>query len=792
MRVKRIMATFALGFVCSYSVADDAAVVTWLEQDGSLLEIVSQDASGTHLRIDPRGENVWSGTVRSEELDLVLSRTSAFVIDVPEFPARSCLSLDWLGADGTHVPLVQMRSGGRHTVPFCLGQKRTPAGGEFGEGLPGSLRGHLRLGLCGPMDRVSECRLSSVRFEAALEVRRPYPLGFSDLDGDGDPDLLRMRRQQYDIICVDDDDDMTRQDAAGDKDSDLVVVDTNMDGVYDGPGDFVYDPVDVDGDGDADYEFSCTQWLGHSAGLRYADYDDDNRMAWLDFENFVYPEEQSYSEIGSYRFDYAGNGFFLKKPLYSAGSELTNPEIFWENPIAWYDPDDDGFTEIVIRSPDTGDPDGRLDAFELAFDADNDTTVHNQSDLDWQLTFQMRGAEGGPDYAQIGRFHYPGIRGLEAVNDVLFKRSPWFRTTEYWVHFPFFGAIELGTNHPAWRSCFLVVDEDDEDNRWEEMFSPHESGDRAAFYDDKIGDRWETDNDFSGKGQLYRAAFDGRLHLYGAEKGEWTVDYHGLYHGALDRVIGTGFVDPPMPPARKGPDGKPISIWRLKKSDIILKFPRVRYSDTDGNGFIDRIEYDDDGEADSIERTVSLLDFASADNPHPDVSPLWDLRPRAGEAGAVRPEEWDGKRIRFRSDVYDRVRADTDGWAERNWKDALSLFRAARNAGLTVSENDPECDLAPDATFDQRARAATYLVRPGYAGLLHAETTAEKIRNAYWLKEKVFADILRGTPDGQRRRRYAALYYTGRIDELAALCGRPDATDAAATGGPEDAQFEGR
>ena len=40
---------------------------------------------------------------------------------------------------------------------------------------------------------------------------------------------------------------------------------------------------------------------------------------------------------------------------------------------------------------------------------------------------------------------------------------------------------------------------------------------------DAVGDRSEWDLDNSGKGNLYISPLDGKIHLFGAEKGYWRV-----------------------------------------------------------------------------------------------------------------------------------------------------------------------------------------------------------------------------------------------------------------------------
>ena len=55
-------------------------------------------------------------------------------------------------------------------------------------------------------------------------------------------------------------------------------------------------------------------------------------------------------------------------------------------------------------------------------------------------------------------------------------------------------------------------------------------------------------------------------------------------------------------------------------------------------------------------------------------------------------------------------------------------------------------------------------VPKGYSRLLVGKSRREKYHNGYWLKEKVFADILKySSLDKATLEKY---FYTGRIDEL--------------------------
>ena len=130
----------------------------------------------------------------------------------------------------------------------------------------------------------------------------------------------------------------------------------------------------------------------------------------------------------------------------------------------------------------------------------------------------------------------------------------------------------------------------------------------------------------------------------------------------------------------------------------------VKYTDSDGNGFLDTIEYDYDGDR-TVDLKVSLLDYKRAGQPAPDVAPLIDAR----AAG------WKGLH-----EAYTKV-------ASQSWLEALAVYRAAWKRGLTTLE------------MDRLAQAAS---------------VAERHANAYWIKEQAFREIRSRLKEaGPRRRR---------------------------------------
>ena len=553
----------------------------------------------------------------------------------------------------------------------------------------------------------------------------PVPPGFTDLDGDGDPDVLRTVLRGFDCLIIDDDDDMTTADTDRDLDSDAILVDKDRDGLYDGNGDFYYKAADLDRDGDPDIEY----YNANEIVKTFLDLDDDNVLTGsLDWTGFNYGNEMAHTGSTNYAQDVHGNGYFHN-------TRIGYPDLryAWETPIAWYDLTDNGYTDLVMRVTEIGEWTARAEEFELAYDIDADSAAGSECDLDFQLTCLAPSPDVGPDFSDW-QMDFASLRGLPEA-DLLFTRNLRLRTETRRIVFPYLSGYERGLRYPDWQSCFLIWDEDDEDPRWEEMFGLNEGTWNG--YADHLGDRVEEDLDYSGGGRLYRAAFDGRWHLYGADRGEWLVDYYGLYHGCVDRVAPE---DLPLPPRD-------------------LAFCRVRYEDTNGNGFIDRVRYDDDGDPATWEREVNLLEFG------PDECPLISLAPD-GPLPRTREDVWDGRALKAANPAYERLHRQYLRETEEDWRRALALFEAAKRLGLTASEAASECTVPPDLPIPERWKVREYLVGPGYGGLLQAETPAARYDHAYWLREKVFADLLRNLPEAARNdcRR---LYYTGRVEELA-------------------------
>ncbi len=451
-------------------------------------------------------------------------------------------------------------------------------------------------------------------------------LEWIDLDNDGDPDVLQGKLSNgMSFIWIDDDDDMQWGDLEGDTDNDCLCIDIDGDGLYGGPNDLCIDWTDTDGDGIAE-----VQLVVQNGGLKPRHYFD----WWADFmyiidwgekdgiKNFINWNDlilRAWEHNGHANFftDYHGNTLFLK--MHGSTFRIDDLRFNWENPFIFYDYDNDNLSEMAIRLVDTprfrpkpGEPNDphfdnlnpehdiqftqRIDYVAITWDLDNDNGQGNEFDFDMSLKFSGKGF----DYSdQVHKFK--NMRGLPEA-DKFFYDARWRQIDE--LIYPCEKvAYDKIFNEGEWDYCWFVFDEDDDSNRWErvEFYEPKDlwkiGGEKGGLDNNKqadaTGDRGEFDMDNSGKGNLYIAPFDGRLHLYGAEWGAWRIDMNARY------FQGYGGLYPPA--AAHVRDQKEPEKWAT-----------VRYSDTDNNGFFDLIEYDLDGDA-IFEETVSLIELGIDD-----------------------------------------------------------------------------------------------------------------------------------------------------------------------------------
>ncbi len=139
------------------------------------------------------------------------------------------------------------------------------------------------------------------------------------------------------------------------------------------------------------------------------------------------------------------------------------------------------------------------------------------------------------------------------------------------------------------------------------------------------------------------------------------------------------------------------------------------------------MEYDYDGDR-KIDLRVSLLDYRTPKQPHPDVATLVDTR----------REGWKGLNATFTSA------------ANQSWQEGLTVYRAAWRRGLTTPEIDK---------------------------LASASAIGEQCDHGYWLKEKVFRQLRTRLQEVRKseparaaslhmlEKELARLYYLGLFEE---------------------------
>ena len=540
------------------------------------------------------------------------------------------------------------------------------------------------------------------------------------------------------------------------------MVDRDACGRFDSLGDFCYRAFDLNGDGapEAEYYhlFPGEDWCPHSNKF-VVNLNGERDLSNIDFENLTYGDEQAYDPGFKYLMNVHGSGFFVN-------SYSLHPETSWETPIAWYDFDFDGKTNMTMRVGDTLHNNSiigvglKLDKydryagiateFELAMELNGDTSDENWHSLDMMLSFNNY---QNPTLDYTGyQDHLSCMKPLAGSEPFYGKMLP-SRTEALRQYLPYLDGVKFGLEHDNWAASWMVFDEDGDDCRWEEMFSCHEgdggqSNYRTCLLSDHLGDRTEKDPDNAGRGLLYVSPMDGKIHLYRAKYGWWEIDYLALFKGSTDH-----------PYLSEGP--APTEGMR---------YTRIRYFDNDDDGFVDTLryetaEYGREDETSTLIREIRLSDYGLT----PPTPELFDLRTDAAVTG-FRVENWDGKPFTPQDfegtpakTVYDKTKAFYAKVCEQMWDGAQKLYQCAVRHGLNVSEL-LDAKLKTEYTREECLNMTEYGIPAGYSRHLTGNTLREKYHNGYWLREKVFADLCCCT--AADRHLLECFYYTGNYQKL--------------------------
>jgi hypothetical protein len=538
-----------------------------------------------------------------------------------------------------------------------------------------------------------------------------------------------------------------------------ILVDRDNCGRFDSREDFYYKVLDLNGDGapEAEYFMLYEKW-GQWFNKLHINFNGERDMSHLDFKNFRYPDEMAYLPGGKYIINVHGNGLFVNAFTSKSSDKVKNG---FEVPIAWYDFDFDGRTNMMMRGGDNSHTcsdlipkgkgySGEVNDFEIAFELNGNTSPDKFHSLDMQLVFYQY-KERGLNYQK----YIDHIQLLKGLKEAAFLSEKLLSLRQEPVRhsLPYMDGYKIATEFKGWQGVWLIFDEDDDDNRWDEIFSRYDPAEIWHKYADRIGDRTEIDLDYGGKGTLYIGKFDGRIHLYHAEKAIWDIDYLGLYKGSEDR--------------KNTPEGP--------EPPVGLRYSRICYYDKSGNGFIDTIEYSTaeygrEDKTKKIQREISLSDFSEGKTVY-DVCDLIDIRGKAKPNG-WRIKTWNGKPLGPKDfkgtpnkEIYDKMIALYIKVSNDMWRNAQKLYQTARKHKLNVSENKDK-NLKTNYTKEELSHLKDIIVPEGYSRHLSAKTRREKYHNGFWLKEKIFEDILEHS--GLDRFTLEKYYYTNRIDELCA------------------------
>jgi hypothetical protein len=162
-----------------------------------------------------------------------------------------------------------------------------------------------------------------------------------DIDNDGRPDIIERWWNGKRVRWLDENGDMRPTDTRGDMVADVLQVDMNGDGWYDGVTDQNIKWADNDGDGRADAQAWSTQppewgpgkWsTAESHWMLFLDVEKDGVLGWQDWTTFNFGNSNwDYTGLANWRPDYHGDAIFLK--IHRPPQALPDPAAQLGEPI---------------------------------------------------------------------------------------------------------------------------------------------------------------------------------------------------------------------------------------------------------------------------------------------------------------------------------------------------------------------------------------------------------------------------------------------------------------------------
>ncbi len=340
-----------------------------------------------------------------------------------------------------------------------------------------------------------------------------------DEDGDGIAEEFWYMATDYRhnketiLVCAIDEDGDFAETGRPDMDSDLYFWDWDADGYID----VVSDYQDDDGDNDVDQ-------MGLFYNKNWKDGKDDMTVWWavdIGDDNLLWHDVNGtyYQPLCQWRTHFSGDELFYQFRLTEDSEHWVN---VWEDPFAFYDPDGDQASEVVVRISAIGE---EVKNLRYSIDADDDAYGKDMHNYDFSVT-ALPPEEGLSSAA----WHSEAldIRGVKTLPVV-----PWDKCMEF-------------GQQAKWGKAMLTWDEINSNTDEKPEQDPHERWEGILNAKSKHGDfeqvggppsspfnkRVEVTADPVSPLALYFDDVDQRLHLLGADYGYMDVDFN--HDGKLD------------------------------------------------------------------------------------------------------------------------------------------------------------------------------------------------------------------------------------------------------------------